>query len=82
MSEPSTNVRVHRWLTEALDTAARQIHSTRLQLNPAALWWFLNRLTPEDRAGVLGEYMKALAMLHQSGQAEGKGSSGRAKRGE
>jgi hypothetical protein len=38
------------------------MHTTRLQLNSAALWWFLNRLTAKERAEVLGEYVKVLAL--------------------
>jgi hypothetical protein len=51
-------------LTPALDAATTAMHTTRLQLNSAALWWFLNRLTPQERAEILGEYVKALAMAH------------------
>jgi hypothetical protein len=62
--EKFTNARVHEWLTPALDTVTAATHTTRLQLNSAALWWFLNRLTAKERAEVLGEYVKALAMAH------------------
>jgi hypothetical protein len=62
--ERLTNARVHEWLTPALDAVTTAMHTTRLQLNSAALWWFLNRLTPKERAEILGEYVKSLAMAH------------------
>jgi hypothetical protein len=62
--EKFTNARVHEWLTPELDGATTAMHTTRLQLNSAALWWFLNRLEPKERAEILGEYVKALAMAH------------------
>jgi hypothetical protein len=62
--ERFTNARVHEWLTPALDAVTTAMHTTRLQLNSAALWWFLNRLTPKERAEILGEYVKSLAMAH------------------
>jgi hypothetical protein len=80
MSEKFTNARVHEWLTAALDAVARETHSTRMQLNSAALWWFFKKLTPAERAEVLGEYTKALAMLHQQeAEADGKGKGRRTK---
>jgi hypothetical protein len=81
MSERFTNARVHEWLTAALDAVCQQTHSTRLQLNSAALWWFLEKLTPEQRAEILGEYTKALALLHQQqDEAGGKGKGKRTKK--
>jgi hypothetical protein len=85
MSERFTNARVHEWLSEALDAVAEQTHSTRLQLNSAALYWFLSKLTAAERAELLGEYTKALAMLHQEqgeadGRAGGKAKGGRKKK--
>lgn len=62
--EKFTNARVHEWLTPALDAVTTAMHTTRLQLNSAALWWFLNRLTAKERAEILGEYVKSLAMAH------------------
>ncbi len=56
------NARVHAWLANALDAAAGRMSSSRLQVNSAALWWFLNKLTPSQRAKILGAYTKALAM--------------------
>jgi hypothetical protein len=62
--EKFTNARVHEWLTRALDEVTTAMHTTRLQLNSAALWWFLNRLTAKERAEILGEYVKSLALAH------------------
>jgi hypothetical protein len=42
MSEPFVNARAHEWLTAALDAPAVDMHATRMQLNSAALWWFLH----------------------------------------
>jgi hypothetical protein len=80
MSERFTNARVHEWLTAALDAVVAQTHATRLQLNSAALWWFLHKLTPQERAEVLGEYVKALAMQAQSEAGDLAGGKPKAKR--
>jgi hypothetical protein len=74
MSEQFCNARVHLHLTPPLDIVAADMHTSRLQLNSAALWWFLNKLTPEERAEILGEYTKVLAM---QGQAEAESGRGR-----
>jgi hypothetical protein len=63
--ERFTNARVHEWLTPALDTVTGVMHTTRLQLNSASLWWFLTKLSVRERAEILGEYVKALALLHE-----------------
>ena len=63
--EKFTNARVHEWLSPGLDAIASAMHTTRLHLNSAALWWFLNRLTAKERAEILGEYVKALALAHE-----------------
>jgi hypothetical protein len=86
MPEPLTNARVHEWLTAALDDAVTKMHTSRLQLNSAAMWWFLTKLSPEERAEILGEYTKVLALLHQQhaeadGQAGGKAKGGRKPKG-
>src|SRR5437588_5457453 len=60
--EKFTNARVHEWLTPTLDAVTDTMHTTRLQLNSAALWWFCRRLTAEQRAEILGEYVKVQAM--------------------
>jgi hypothetical protein len=64
---PFTNARVHEDLEDGLDAAAVGMHATRLVLNSAALWWFVTRLTPQERAEILGEYVKQRAL---QGQAE------------
>src|SRR5438046_2563477 len=60
--EKITNARMHEWLTPFLEAAAQSMHASRLQINSAALWWFCRRLTPEQRAEILGEYVKVQAM--------------------
>jgi hypothetical protein len=70
--ERFTNARVHEWLAPALDATSTAMHTTRLQLNSAALWWFLHRLTAQERAEALGEYVKALALAHTDGPTNGE----------
>lgn len=60
--ERFTNARVHEWLTPDIEVAVAAMYTTRVQLNSAALWWFCRRLTPEQRAEILGEYVKVQAM--------------------
>ncbi len=83
MSEPFTNSRVHLHLTAALDAAAEQMHATRLLLNSAALYWFLEKLTTRERAEILGEYVKVLAMVgqpEQGGGEQGRGAGGKRRK--
>jgi hypothetical protein len=77
MSEQFQNARVHEHLTDDLDAVVRYLHATRMQLNSAALWWFLNKLTPEERAEILGEYTKQLALAGQAEAAEREQRRGR-----
>jgi hypothetical protein len=77
MSEQFQNARVHLYLTPLLDAVAGDMHTSRLQLNSAALWWFLEKLTPEERASILGEYTKVLAMQGQQEAAEREQRRGR-----
>jgi hypothetical protein len=84
MSERFTNARVHEHMTPALDAVAKQMHATRLMLNSAALYWFLEKLSPEERAFMLGESTKVLAMLCQQeadGRAGGKWKGKKSKNG-
>jgi hypothetical protein len=37
------------------------MRTTRVQLNSAALWWFCRHLSAEQRAEILGEYVKVQA---------------------
>lgn len=60
--EKFTNARVHEWLTPELESVTRSMHTTRLQVNSAALWWFCCHLSAEQRAVILGEYVKVQAM--------------------
>jgi hypothetical protein len=60
--ERFTNARVHEWLTPQVDAVVGAMHTTRVQLNSAALWWFCRRLTAEERAEILGEYVKVQAL--------------------
>jgi hypothetical protein len=56
-----TNACVHEWLTPLLEETRRTLHAPRLQFNSAALWWFLERLSAQERAEILGKYLKARA---------------------
>jgi hypothetical protein len=60
--ERFTNARVHEWLTPALDAVTDTMHTTRVQLNSAALWWFCEQLDTKERAEILGEYVKVQAL--------------------
>jgi hypothetical protein len=71
--ERFTNARVHEWLTPTLDSVTETMHTTRVQLNSAALWWFCQRLDPEERAEILGEYVKIQAM---GGRGRGRQTQG------
>jgi hypothetical protein len=80
ISEQFCNARVHLHLTSLLNAVAGDLHTSRLQLNSAALWWFPEKLTPEERAEVLGEYTKVLAMQGQAeaaARAERRGRKGK-----
>jgi hypothetical protein len=70
--ERFTNARVHKWLTPTLDHVSEVMHATRVQLNSAALWWFCQELAPEQRAEILGEYVKVQAM---GGKSKGRTST-------
>jgi hypothetical protein len=70
--ERFTNARVHEWLTPTLDHVTEAMHATRVQLNSAALWWFCKQLDPEQRAEILGEYVKIQAM---GGKGRGRNSA-------
>ena len=61
-AEKFTNARVHEWLTPSIDAVADAMRTTRLQLNSAALWWFCRNLSAEERANILGEYVKVQAL--------------------
>jgi hypothetical protein len=80
--ERFTNARVHEWLTPTLDEATETMHTTRVQLNSAALWWFCHHLDPKERAEILGEYVKVQAMggRDRSRAAASAGAAGNSKR--
>jgi hypothetical protein len=69
--ERFTNARVHEWLTPEVDQVVTTMRTTRVQLNSAALWWFCRQLSVEERAEILGEYVKVQAMA-STNQPEGE----------
>jgi hypothetical protein len=77
--ERFTNARVHEWLTPTLDHVTEVMHTTRVQLNSAALWWFCQELHPEQRAEILGEYVKIQAMGGKGRSRAPSGPNGPAK---
>jgi len=77
MLERLINARVHEHLSADLDRVCEGMNLSRLLTNSAALWWFINKLSAPERAEIVGEYVKVLAMLGQR-QAEERGP---AKRG-
>jgi hypothetical protein len=79
--ERFTNARVHEWLTPEVDAVVGAMHTTRVQLNSAALWWFCRHLTAEERAEILGEYVKVQALGGKEGaDATGKSTGRRGRR--
>jgi hypothetical protein len=80
--ERFTNARVHEWLTPTLDHVTDVMHTTRVQLNSAALWWFCQHLEPRQRAEILGEYVKVQALGGKGRNHSGPGShtSGNSKK--
>jgi len=78
MSEAFTNARVHEHLTADLDRVCEGMNLSRLLTNSAALWWFINKLSAQERAEIVGEYVKVLAMIGQR-QAEEKAQAKKSK---
>ncbi len=77
--ERFTNARVHEWLSPILDEVTDTMHTTRLLLNSAAVWWFCRKMTPEQRAEILGEYVKIQALGGDAtASARGKNTDGAA----
>ena len=74
--ERFTNARVHEWLTPEVDEVVAAMRTTRVQLNSAALWWFCRHLTAEERAEILGEYVKVQALGGAGNPAAGQEESG------
>jgi hypothetical protein len=70
--EKFTNARVHEWLTAEIEAVTGAMHTTRIQLNSAALWWFCKRLTRKQRAEILGEYVKVQSLGGGDGKATGR----------
>ena len=73
--EKFTNARVHEWLTPVIEEVTTTMHTTRIQLNSAALWWFCKQLAPEQRAEILGEYVKVQALGGGGARAGADGST-------
>ena len=71
-----TNARVHEWMTPELDRAVKGMRTTRVQLNSAALWWFCTKLETQQRAEILGEYVKALALATTANEPNDSESNG------
>jgi len=59
------NARIHAWLADDFMKVVENMHSSNLETNSAAVWWFVNKLTAEERAQILGEYVRELAMQGQ-----------------
>jgi hypothetical protein len=78
--ERFTNARVHEWLTPEVDAVVDAMHTTRVQLNSAALWWFCRHLTAEERAEILGEYVKVQALGGKEGADTPKPTGRRSRR--
>ena len=57
-----SNARIQGWLAADLDHVADQMDGPKALVNSAAVWWFCHRLTAEERAKILGEFVTAQAM--------------------
>lgn len=57
-----SNARIQGWLAADLDQTADEMASAKALVNSAAVWWFCHRLTAEERAKILGEFVAAQAM--------------------
>jgi hypothetical protein len=61
-----SNARIQGWLADDLARVAGETDSTRALVNSAAVWWFCHRLSPEERARILGEFVTAQAMRNSA----------------
>jgi len=61
-----SNARVQGWLAEDLDRVSDQVGSPKAMVNSAAVWWFCLKLTPEERARILGEFVTTVALRDNS----------------
>jgi hypothetical protein len=57
-----SNARIQGWLAADLDRVAEQMDGPKALVNSAAVWWFCHRLTAEERAKILGEFVTAQAL--------------------
>jgi hypothetical protein len=80
MPEPFTNARVYEHLTAALDATGARMHASRMMVSSAALYRFLEKLTPKERVEMLGEYVKVLATQGRAGEHGRPGKEKRRKR--
>lgn len=62
-----SNARILEWLGGELDGCATNLDSSKVQVNSAAVWWFCHKLTPDERANILGEFVKHNALRDRSG---------------
>jgi len=60
------NARVLGWLSHHLDDCSDSLASTKVLVNSAAVWWFCTKLTPDERAQSLGEFVSENARQVQS----------------
>lgn len=75
------NARIQSWLAGDLARVAGQMDGTKALVNSAAVWWFCHRLTPEERARILGDFVAAQALRGQPAAPAGRPSAnGRPRR--
>ncbi|MDB5306264.1 MAG: hypothetical protein JWO38_466 [Gemmataceae bacterium] len=60
-----SNARIQSWLADDLARVAGEMDGTKAQVNSASVWWFCHRLSPEERARILGDFVAAQAMRGQ-----------------
>jgi hypothetical protein len=74
-----SNARILEWLARELDTCASDLDTSKVQVNSAAVWWFCQRLTPDQRADILGEFVKHNALRDRSPATPAKKADRRRK---
>lgn len=61
-----SNARVLDWLSRPLDECSEALDCAKVQVNSAAVWWFCTRLSADERATILGEFVKQNALRGQA----------------
>ena len=63
-----SNARILDWLASHLEECSDSLDCPKVQVNSAAVWWFCTKLAPDERATILGEFVRQNALRVQSSQ--------------